>query len=122
MRYRSAEDRLNPLVPAGVDDTTLGGYAAVHGRAAAFEGVDGFAYTAAADTDQTGDPAAPWAAYLVFVRWANGGTAIMGHLETANLVAGATEAEVRALLDAMPLPEVKRILDATIRNRAQAHP
>lgn len=105
-----------------MDDTTLGGYTAVHGRAAAFEGEDGFAYTAAADTDPTEDPAAPWAAYLVFVRWANGGTAIMGHLETPDLVRGNTEAEVRARLEATPLSEVKLTLDRTIRSRARAEP
>src|SRR5437763_6962787 len=36
MKYASAEDRLNPVTPAGVTDTTLGGSQTVHGRAAAF--------------------------------------------------------------------------------------
>lgn len=117
MRYGSAEDRLNPETPPGVDDTTLGGYLAVHGRAAAFQGEDGEPYTVAVETDRTGDPAAPWSAYLVFVRWAQTGTAVMGHLETEDLVAAATEAEARGMLDALPLPEVRRILDETIRRR-----
>lgn len=118
MQYRSSEDRLNPVAPEGVDDTTLGGYTAVHGRAAAFEGSDGFAYTAAADTDRTEDSSDPWAAYLVFVRWAAGGTAIMGHLESEDLVHADSETEARSRLEAMPLPEVKRVLDDTIRRRA----
>jgi hypothetical protein len=118
MRYGGAEDRLNPVTPPGVDDTTLGGYLAVHGRAAAFQGADGEPYTVAVDTDRSeDDPAAPWTGYLVFVRWAQTGTAVMGHLETDDLVAAATEEEARGTLDALPLPEVQRILDETIRRR-----
>lgn len=117
MRYGGAEDRLNPVTPPGVDDTTLGGYLAVHGRAAAFQGVDGEPYTVAVETDRGEDPDAPWTAYLVFVRWAQTGTAVMGHLETGDLVAAATEEEARARLDALPLPEVRVILDETIRRR-----
>jgi hypothetical protein len=91
MKYASAEDRLNPITPEGVTDTTLGGYLAVHGRAAAFQGCDGEPYTAAVETDAGDDPAAPWSAYLVFIRWAQTGTAIMGHLETPDLAEGASE-------------------------------
>ena len=118
MKYASAEDRLNPVTPEGVTDETLGGYQAVHGRAAAFQGCDGEPYTAAVETDESGDPAAPWSAYLVFVRWAQTGTAIMGHLETDDLVTATTEDEARAALDALPLPRVREILDETIRARA----
>ena len=117
MQYGSAEDRLNPVTPPGVDDSTLGGYLAVHGRAAAFQGADGEPYTVAVDCDASEDPDAPWTGYLVFVRWAQTGTAVMGHLETDDLVAGATEQEARGALDALPLPEVQRILDETIRRR-----
>ena len=118
MFFRGSEDRLNPLTPQGADDTTLGGYPAVHGRAPAFEGADGEPYTAAVETDATGDPGEPWAAYLVFVRWSRGGTAVMGHLETGDLARGSTEAEVRAALDAWPLARVKQVLDEAIRERA----
>src|SRR5690606_7476382 len=45
--FKGTEDRLNPIAPSGVDDTTLGGYPAVHGRAPGFEGADGSAYTVA---------------------------------------------------------------------------
>ena len=119
MKYASSEDRLNPVTPEGVTDLTLGGYAAVHGRAAAFEGSDGEPYTVAVETDESGDPGAPWAAYLVFVRWARTGTAIMGHLETGDLAAAATEAEARALLEALPLERVREILDDTIRRKRE---
>ena len=99
-------------------DDTLGGYQAVHGRAAAFEGCDGEPYTAAVETDASDDPEAPWAAYFVFVRWAQSGTAIMGHAESGDLVTAATEEEARAALEALPLAQVRELLDETIRRRA----
>lgn len=119
MKYASAEDRLNPVAPPGVTDDTLGGYQAVHGRAAAFEGCDGEPYTAAVETDDSGDPDAPWAAYLVFIRWAQTGTAIMGHLETGDLAAAASEDAARAALEALPLARIRELLDETIRLRAE---
>jgi len=118
MKYASAEDRLNPVTPEGTTDDTLGGYQAVHGRAAAFEGCDGEPYTAAVETDEPQDPGTPWAAYLVFVRWAQTGTAVMGHLETPDLAAAASEDEARAALERLPLARVREILDETIRRKA----
>lgn len=121
MKYASAEDRLNPLPPEDADETTLGGYMAVHGRAAAFEGSDGEPYTAGVETDASGDPDLPVSGYLVFIRWAQTGTAIMGHLETGDLVAARTEEEAAAALEALSLREVRALLDETIaRKRAQA--
>lgn len=117
MKYASAEDRLNPLPPEDADETTLGGYMAVHGRAAAFEGSDGDPYTAGIETDASGDPGRPVSGYLVFIRWAQTGTAIMGHLETADLVAAASEDEARALLEALPLGEVRALLDEAIARK-----
>jgi hypothetical protein len=117
MEFRSAEDRLNPLVPEGADDATLGGYQRVYGRAAAFEGCDGEPYTVGVEAEETGDPARPWAAYLVFIRWAPSGTAIMGHLETDDLAHGATEAEARGVLEALPLRDARAVLDETILRR-----
>jgi hypothetical protein len=121
MKYASAEDRLNPVAPEGVDESTLGGYMAVHGRAAAFEAGDGEPYTVAVETDaaEDGDPDHPVAGYLVFIRWAQTGTAIMGHLETGDLVQARTEAEARAMLEALSLREVRALLDEAIaRKRA----
>jgi hypothetical protein len=118
MKYAGAEDRLNPVTPEGVTDETLGGYQAVHGRAASFEGCDGEPYTVAVDTDETGDPRVPFSAYLVFVRWAQTGTAVMGHIETGDLATAASEDEARAALEALPLGRVREILDDTIRRRA----
>lgn len=121
MKYASAEDRLNPLPPEGADETTLGGYTAVHGRAAAFQGMDGEPYTAGIETDASDDPDHPFAGYLVFIRWAQTGTAIMGHVETDDLVTAATEAEARTALEALSLREVRALLDEAIaRKRARA--
>ena len=121
MKYASAEDRLNPVTPPDADESTLGGYMAVHGRAAAFEAGDGEPYTVGIETDATGDDALPYAGYLVFIRWAQTGSAIMGHLSTDDLVVAHTEEEARAMLEALPLHEVRALLDEAIaRSRAQA--
>jgi hypothetical protein len=118
MFFRGSEDRLNPVAPEGTEDTTLGGYRAVHGRSPAFEGADGEPYTVAVETDATDDPEQPFAAYLVFVRWSRNGTAVMGHLETGDLETGPTEAAAHEALEAWPLARVKQVLDEAIRARA----
>jgi antirestriction protein ArdC len=97
------------------DEHTLGGYMAVHARPAAFEGSDGASYSADIATDETGDAGAPVGGYLIFVRWGQGEPRITGHLESAFLARGRTEAEVKAEVGAMALAEAKRILDELIR-------
>lgn len=116
MLYKSAEDRLNPIAPPDADESTLGGYSAVYGRAAAFHGCDGQPYTVAVETEKSDDES--WAAYLVFLRWAGSGSAVMGHLETGDLVSAATEGEARAKLEELPLAHVKELLDETIKHRS----
>ncbi|HET7275339.1 MAG TPA: hypothetical protein VFI91_09245 [Longimicrobiaceae bacterium] len=101
-----------------MNDTTLGGYTAVHGRAAAFEGPDGQPYTTAIETEHTESAEYPWAAYLVFLRWAQSGGAIMGHLETENIAEAATEAEARDVAESLPLGRVKQLLDEAIARKA----
>jgi hypothetical protein len=97
------------------DANTLGGYMAVHDRPAAFEGSDGFSYSAEIMVDGTTDRTAPFAAYLLFVRWARiGAQSPQGHLETDYLTSGATEAEARAALGAWTLAAVKTALDRLI--------
>ncbi len=120
MRYSSSEDRLNPIAPDGADESTLGGYVAIHGRAAAFEGRDGEPYTAAVETEALED--GRWAAYLVFLRWARSGTAIMGHLETEDVAEAGAEAAVREIVHALPLTQVKTLLDEAIDRRAREEP
>jgi hypothetical protein len=105
------------------DESTLGGYMAVHARPAAFEGADGLSYSVDIGTDETGEPDRPWGAYLLFVRWRRiGEQGVSGHLESEFLAHGASEAEARAALERMPLVEVKRTLDALIRAQAGGTP
>jgi hypothetical protein len=90
------------------DESTLGGYIAVHTRPPAFTGVDGGAYTVDIAVDDTGG-------YLLFIRWVGEPPAIGGHLESDYLVRGADESMVRAAIDRLTLLDVKQTLDALIR-------
>src|SRR6185436_18389979 len=97
------------------DANTIGGYMAVHDRPAAFEGSDGFSYSVEIVVDETEDAEQPYAAYLLFVKWARiGAQSPEGHLETAYLAAAKTPMEARRRIGAMPLDEVKRALDALV--------
>jgi hypothetical protein len=100
-------------VTDGVDESTLGGYVAVHARPPAFEGTDGIPYSVDVGIDDTGDAEAPVGAYLLFVRW--DGQTVGGHLETDFLARGASEALVREAIARMPLLTVKATLDGMIR-------
>jgi hypothetical protein len=119
VRFSSMEDRLNPVPPEDADEGTLGGYRAVHGRSPTFEGSDGRAYSVAVETEQPEDGDGSWAAYLVFVRWADGGTAVMGHLDSADLAFGESQEEARSALETLRLHDVKAILDAELARRAE---
>jgi hypothetical protein len=88
---------------------------AVHARPPAFEGADGFSYSVDILTDTTGQPDAPWGAYLLFVRWGAGEPEVKGHLETGFLITGGNEALVRHRLGAISLGVVKATLDGLIR-------
>lgn len=97
------------------DANTLGGYAAVHDRPAAFEGVDGFSYSAEILVDTTSDAARPYAAYLFFVQWARvGSSSPMGHLESDYLVHADTVEAALAELGRIRLGEVTRVLNELI--------
>ena len=66
---------MSPFLPADHskgDANTVGGYTAVHARPPAFESKDGTSYSVEVMTDSTGEPAQPWAGYLMFVRWRPG--------------------------------------------------
>lgn len=98
------------------DENTIGGYMAVHGRPAAFEGPDGLSYSVAIETDRSDQPEGPWGAYFLFLRWRRlGPQGIEGHLESAFLAFGQSPDEARDALGAMPLTEVKATLDALVR-------
>jgi hypothetical protein len=97
------------------DANTLGGYTAVHDRPAAFEGSDGFSYSVEIVTDRTGDGSAPFAAYLLFVRWARiGAQSPEGHLETDYLASATSEDEARAVIGALRLDAVRSALEKLI--------
>jgi hypothetical protein len=116
-------DVVGALQPDAVDraahDVTLGGYIDTHNRVPAFEGADGQPYTVDVATDETGDPARPFAAFLVFIRWAATGAGIMDHVESGDVGAGATEEEARQAAMELSLFEVKAELDAAIARRGQ---
>jgi hypothetical protein len=110
-----APARFKPPDHTKGDANTLGGYMAVHDRPAAFEGGDGFSYSAEIVIDCSADAAAPYAAYLLFVRWARiGAQSPEGHLETDYLATASTEADARAHVGALTLSAVKARLDALI--------
>jgi hypothetical protein len=102
------------------DESTVGGYHAVHSRPAAFEGKDGMSYSVEIVTDETGGPTAPYAGYLLFVRWRPGDPVAAGHLETGYLIYGKDEATVLTQVGSISLLDVKRMLDTLIDASASA--
>jgi hypothetical protein len=96
------------------DEATIGGYAAVHDRPAAFEGSDGFSYSVEIMAEETG-PNGAWSAFFLFVKWARlGAQTPEGHLESDYLATGPTEAEARENLGRTMLDDVKTLLDRLI--------
>ena len=105
------------------DANTIGGYAAVHARPAAFEGSDGMSYSVEIAVDETDIPERPFGAYFLFLRWRRVGTqGIEGHLETDYLAYGSTEDEARTTIGAMTLSDVKAVLESRIREQASSRP
>lgn len=100
------------------DDSTIGGYAAVHSRPAALEGRDGFSYSIEILSDSTEDPVEPFGAYLMFVQWARlGAQKVEGHVESDFLAWGTTAGEAESLLGAMKLAAAQKELDLLLRAR-----
>jgi hypothetical protein len=100
------------------DANTIGGYAAVHGRPAAFEGSDGLSYSVEIATAPTGDPERPWGAYLLFVQWGRiGATSPIGHLESDFLAESDREDDARAVVGALSLAQVRSVLHDLIAAR-----
>lgn len=101
------------------DANTIGGYAAVHGRPAAFEGTDGLSYSVEIVTAPTGHPDAPFGAYLLFVQWGRvGATSPVGHLETDFLAEADSADDASAVVGALTLSQVRAALHALIAERA----
>jgi hypothetical protein len=100
------------------DESTVGGYAAVHARAAALEGRDGMSYSLEVLTDETGDPVHPFGAYIVFLQWRRmGEQGIAGHLETEFLAFADTAQEALDQAGDLPLTEAQRLLDGLVAAR-----
>jgi hypothetical protein len=105
------------------DANTIGGYAAVHGRPAAFEGTDGLSYSVEIVAAPTGNPDRPWGAYLLFVQWSRIGAASpIGHLESDFLAEADTEADARGIVAALSLGQVRAALHASIAERQGGAP
>ena len=102
-----------PLPP----DATLGGYFREHNRPPAFTGADGEPYSLSLEVEKTPDLAAPYEGYLVFLRWAEGGLGVAGHLETPTLLQARTREEAIERLGEFTLQEVRVLLDAAIERR-----
>jgi len=107
--------RFLPPDHAAGDANTIGGYAAVHGRPAAFEGSDGLSYSVALEADRADDAQGHWGAYFLFLRWRRmGQQGVEGHLESEFLAFGATADHALAALGAMPLAAVREVLERLI--------
>ena len=105
------------------DANTIGGYAAVHGRPAAFEGSDGFSYSAEIESAPTGHAEHAWGAFILFVQWSRmGATSPSGHLETDFLSESDTEEDARNIVGALSLSQVRGELDALITARGGGTP
>ncbi len=96
------------------DELTLGGYMAQHGRAAAFEGSDGQAYSVGLFIDEHPEGSGRFGAALLFVRWSPGGDTTVGHVETDYLSWGSSEEQAERRLKALSLFDVKAALDQAI--------
>jgi hypothetical protein len=105
-----------PSPRASADDSTLAGYFHVHSRPPAYDGPDGHPYTVSIEVEKTGNLRAPYAAYLVFPRWALTGVGIVGHVETPTLCTCATAEEATSRLGELTLLRVQELLhEALIR-------
>ena len=113
--------RFVPPDHAAGDANTIGGYAAVHGRPAAFEGSDGLSYSVELETDRVDHDRGAWGAYFLFLRWRRlGQQGVEGHLESDFLAYGATASEARAALGTMALREVREVLERLIAAQPKA--
>lgn len=107
-----------PPDPSKGDESTIGGYAAVHARPAALEGRDGFSYSIEILSDSTGEPERPFGGYLMFVQWSRlGAQKVEGHLESDFLAWDETAADAESALGEVALSAAQRVLDDLIRAR-----
>lgn len=101
------------------DANTIGGYALVHGRPAAFEGSDGFSYSVELCVDQVNDAGTIWGGYFLFLRWRRlGASGVEGHLETDYVVRATSADSARQALGALTLQQVREALEQRIEDTA----
>ncbi|HEX2167843.1 MAG TPA: hypothetical protein VHG09_11480 [Longimicrobiales bacterium] len=105
---------------AAAKDMTLAGYVEEHDRVPAFEGSDGQPYTVDVDVEHDPDATPAYAAFLVFIRWAETGAGIMDHVESGDVAHAAAEDDARRAAMELSLYEIKAELDAAIARRREA--
>lgn len=86
-----------------------------HGRAAAFGGSDGAAYSVGIYLPDEPDERGRYGAALLFVRWSPEGDRPVSHLETDYLAWGGTPEEAEERLRLWSLYDVKAALEELIR-------
>lgn len=98
------------------DERTIGGYAAVHGRPAALEATDGFAYSVEILGDETRDGALPaFGAYFLFLRWRRvGEEGVEGHIETDFLERGESREDAMQQLREWSIERVQELLNTLL--------
>lgn len=89
----------------------------MHQRPPAFGGSDGHPYTVSVEVEQTPDLRAPAHGYLVFLRWAQTGVGIVGHVESDILVRARTTDEATGEIGKLTLLEVQALLEGAIAGR-----
>ena len=97
-----------------MSEVTLGGYMALHGRAAAFGGRDGQPYSVGIVVADDPEPDGRYPATLLFVRWSQSGERPVGHVESGVLAWGRSPEEAEARIKALSLYDVKAALDEAI--------
>lgn len=100
-----------------MSELTLGGYMALHGRAAAFGGSDGHAYSVGIVPDEEPDERGLFGVGLLFVRWSPAGTEPVGHVEAPGLARGRTPEEAVERLKLLSLFDVKAALDQAVADQ-----
>lgn len=100
-------------------DETLAGYQSVHGRAPAFEGPDGRAYSVGVFSDDDPGVDGRYGASLLFIRWSKDQQP-EAHLETDYLARAVDPLEAEAAVAGLTLLEVKQHLDRLIARQRDA--
>jgi hypothetical protein len=91
----------------------------VHDRPPAFEGSDGFAYSAGIFVDDSPDDQGRFGAAVLFVRWSATGEHPVGHLETPYLAFGETTEQAETAIRRLTLREIKRQLECVIADQKE---